>query len=235
MTSVPSFKQYPFDGHDELCLSLGRNHTKRVLIVPPLFDEMNRMRRILVDVMRNLESHKISSFLMDLPGTNESRLQLEDMDVSRWQQAVSVCSEQMKTKHIASVRGGALALPPSDEISHWMLAPVKGSALLRTMMRSRVAGDKEAGKETTIAGLATEAESQAIELAGNIISPGMYQSLAEAKPISRSNQRIVRLKNDSKEADSRIEGSAIWLRAEPDSDPVLSSAMAQNIADWVRQ
>jgi hypothetical protein len=44
----------------------------RLLIVPALFDEGNRMRRLTVEVMRRLAASGIASVLPDLPGLQES-------------------------------------------------------------------------------------------------------------------------------------------------------------------
>ena len=43
-----------------------------IMILPSLFEEANRMRRILVEVMRGLVASGLASALPDLPGTNES-------------------------------------------------------------------------------------------------------------------------------------------------------------------
>ncbi|ASK87766.1 hypothetical protein [Sphingorhabdus sp. SMR4y] len=203
------------------------------MLVPPLFDEMNRMRKMLVDVMQALHALDISSFLPDLPGTNESLLPLEQATLAGWQQAVEACAQQHQITHIASFRAGVLTVAEMPAASHWMLSPVKGAAILRTMMRTRVAADREAGLTTSLSGLTEQAGAGPIELAGNIIGSDLFSQLNAAGIPALQNQRIVRLASDNKPGDVQIDGSALWLRAEPDDDPAMSSAIAQDIAAWM--
>lgn len=203
------------------------------MLVPPLFDEMNRMRKMLVDVMQALHALDITSFLPDLPGTNESLLPLEQATLAGWQQAVEACAQQHQITHIASFRAGVLTVAEMPAASHWMLSPVKGAAILRTMMRTRVAADREAGLTTSLSGLTEQAGAGPIELAGNIIGSDLFSQLNAAGIPALQNQRIVRLASDNKPGDVQIDGSALWLRAEPDDDPAMSSAIAQDIAAWM--
>jgi len=203
------------------------------MLVPPLFDEMNRMRKMLVDVMQALHALDISSFLPDLPGTNESLLPLEQATLAGWQQAVEACAQQHQITHMASFRAGVLTVAEMPAASHWMLSPVKGAAILRTMMRTRVAADREAGLTTSLSGLTEQAGAGPIELAGNSIGSDLFSQLNAAGIPALQNQRIVRLASDNKPGDVQIDGSALWLRAEPDDDPAMSSAIAQDIAAWM--
>ena len=83
-------------------------HKRQILIVPPLFDEMNRVRRVLASAMRSLTERGVGSALIDLPGCNESLVRLEEQDLAIWRAAVLACAEQLGATHIASLRGGAL-------------------------------------------------------------------------------------------------------------------------------
>jgi hypothetical protein len=56
----------------------------RLLIVPALFDEGNRMRRLTVEVMRRLAASGIASVLPDLPGLQESTFPLERANLGLW-------------------------------------------------------------------------------------------------------------------------------------------------------
>ncbi len=235
MTSPPAFVDYEFADRKELCLCKGTPAAPRVLLVPPLFDEMNRMRRMLVDVMQSLESLQICSFLPDLPGTNESLVALDQISLADWQGAVQACAQQHDISHLASFRGGALAVAALPGASHWIFTPAKGATILRTMLRTKVAADREAGRNTGLAELTAQAETGPIELAGNIIGPELFAQLNAADIPEMENQRIVRLESDSKPADGQIAGSALWLRAEPDDDPAMSAAIARDIAGWMRQ
>jgi len=145
VTVTARLRSYSFEGFDEQLLGFGGANDERcILIIPPLFDEMNRVRRMLVQTMRELSGRRISSVLPDLPGTNESRAKLLDQDLDTWRAALSAAAAQVGATHVASLRGGTLI---DDGVSapHWRLAPVKGSNLLKAMLRTRIAGDKEAG------------------------------------------------------------------------------------------
>jgi alpha-beta hydrolase superfamily lysophospholipase len=131
---------YSFDGQDEYCPGIDPGAPKalrRILLVAPLFDEMNRTRRLLVSTMRALADRGIASFLPDLPGTNESTAALADQYLTRWQAAIAVAAEQHGTTHIASIRGGALVDLASPYLPHWRLSPAKGSSLLKVMLRTQ--------------------------------------------------------------------------------------------------
>jgi hypothetical protein len=203
------------------------------MLVPPLFDEMNRMRRMLVDIMRALDSLQICSFLPDLPGTNESLVPLEQVAVSDWQSAMKSCAQQYHISHITSFRGGALTVSALHEADHWIFSPVKGATILRTMLRTKVASDRESGLNTSMAGLSAQAKAGPIELAGNILGPDLFAQLNAANVPVLQNQRVVRLISDNKPGDVQIAGSPLWLRAEPDADPAMSLAMAQDISAWM--
>ena len=235
MTAIPAFVSYEFADCKELCLSLAAQSGRRVMLVPPLFDEMNRMRKMLVDVMRSLEAHEIASFLPNLPGTNESLRPLEQTMLSDWQKALEACAQQHQISHIASFRGGALAVAEMKTANHWIFSPVKGATILRTMMRTKVAADREAGLNIGLAELAARAKTGPLELAGNIIGSDLFTQLNAAEIPSMDNQRIVRLKSDNKPGDVQIPGTALWLRAEPDDDLDMSAAIAQDIAAWIGQ
>lgn len=230
---APAFVDYEFAGRKELCLCHSTGSTRRVLLVPPLFDEMNRMRKMLVDVMHALGSFEISSFLPDLPGTNESLVALEQVSLSDWRQSLQACARQHDISHIASFRAGTLAVAEMEAARHWIFSPVKGATILRTMMRTRVAADRESGLNTSLAELSGQAGVGSLELAGNILGSQLFAQLNAAEIPDMISQRIVRLEADSKPADSHIAGSALWLRAEPDEDPAMSFAIAQDIAQWM--
>lgn len=235
MNSSIEFSSYPIGEFHELCLLAGKPSRPKILIVPPLFDEMNRMRRMLIDVMRSLANWEISTCLMDLPGTNESMLPRDQASLSLWQESVQSCADHMETNHIASFRGGILAVDLLPAADHWQFSPIKGRTLLRTMMRTRIASDKESGVITKVSELEELAKTKPVELAGNQINPTLFSELQSAHPPELQNQRVARLLTDSKPCDIGLEGSALWLRAEPDADISLSKAIAKDLADWIGQ
>lgn len=198
-----------------------------VLIVPPLFDEANRLRRTLVLAMRALAADGFAAVLPDLPGQNESLVSVDAADLTQWQDALAMVAEGIDGPVVvASVRGGTLIDHRAKAAGWWRLAPVGGASLLRTMMRARVAADREAGIESSLDGLQEAAKSAPLLLAGNALSPAMVAQLgsAEAQPVDPL--RTVGL------GAGGIAGTPLWLRAEPGEDAAMASAIAADIAAW---
>ncbi len=223
--TAPEYLTYRFAGHDEFCLSFGSDRARRILIIPPLFDEMNRMRSVLVTSMRDLAGRGVGSVLIDLPGCNESLALLEKQGLNSWREAVTACATQLAVTHIASMRGAALIDNSCADLPHWRLAPVKGASLLKTMIRTRIAGEKEAGNSTTEAQLLAQAEAAPIELAGNMLGANMVAQLAVAEPVTHANFVERKLGED-------IVGSPLWLRAEPQDDANFAANIAADLDHW---
>ncbi|QTD56458.1 hypothetical protein [Parasphingorhabdus cellanae] len=234
MTAALDYARYHFEGHDELCLRAGVGHPTTILIIPPLFDEMNRMRRMLVDMMRLLNERGIGSALPDLPGMNESLFPQEQTNLMICRQALVECFATLpKCRHIASFRSGCLIDDFTDSAEKWRLSPVKGLKLLRMMMRARIASDKEAGLSTDMTQLAVEAEQGHVNLAGNHISSTLFSELQDAAPEPSDIIRTAVLENNASAANVRLAGSALWLRAEPGDDMLLSGAIATDLTSWI--
>lgn len=198
-----------------------------ILIVPPLFEEANRTRRTLVLAMRALAASGFAAVLPDLAGQNDSLVALDEVDLARWQGALAGTAAKIDGPVIvASVRGGALIDHKAKAAAWWRLAPVGGASLLRTLMRARVAADREAGVNSSLESLQAAAQSESVLLAGNMLSPAMVTQLgaAEAQPVEP-------LRSISLGADG-VAGTALWLRAEPGEDAAMAYAIAADIAAW---
>jgi hypothetical protein len=222
--SRSEYRTYSFNGHDEFCLCFGAWHARQILIIPPLFDEMNRTRRMLVQAMRDLDKRGVGSMLVDLPGCNESMAGLAEQSLDSWRAAVAACAEQLGATHVSSLRGGAL-VDDASALPHWRLAPAKGSSLLKAMIRTRIAGEKEAGKATTEAELMGAARAAPLELGGNMLGPDMVARLVTAEPAPLANLTERKLGED-------ISGSPLWLRAEPQDDAAMSASIAADLDRW---
>ena len=198
-----------------------------ILIVPPLFEEANRTRRTLVLTMRALAAQGFAAILPDLPGQNESLVPLVDVDLNRWQDAVAeIVAEIDGPVIVASVRGGALIDHVAKAAAWWRLAPVGGASLLRTLMRSRVSADREAGLTSSLESLQAEAKTAPLLLAGNRLSPAMVAQLGVSEAQAMEPLRSVGLGADG------IAGTPLWLRAEPGEDAAMAEAIAADIAAW---
>jgi hypothetical protein len=200
-----------------------------VLSVPPLFEEANRARRTLVLAMRALAAEGCAALLPDLPGQNESPIPLVEADLTRWRAALGEVADGIDGPLIvASLRGGALIDHEASAAAWWRLAPVGGASLLRTLLRARVAADREAGIASTLDGLQAEATTAPLLLAGNLLSPAMIAELGAAEVQPVEPLRSIALGADG------LAGTPLWLRAEPGEDAGMAEAIAADITGWSR-
>ena len=200
-----------------------------ILFAPPLFEEANRTRRTLVLAMRALAADGFATLLPDLPGQNESLVLLEQVDLASWQSALAEAAAAIDGPLIiASLRGGALIDHHAKAAAWWRLAPVGGASLLRTLMRARVAADREAGLASSLDSLQTEAATAPLLLAGNRLSPTMTAQLGSAETQPVASLRAVTLGSGA----DAIAGTPLWLRAEPGEDTAMAKAIAADIAAW---
>jgi pimeloyl-ACP methyl ester carboxylesterase len=205
-----------------------------ILFVPPLFEEANRLRRTLVMTMRALAQLGYDSLFPDLPGQNDSLTPTENVTLDDWRSALrNVARAEDAPVIVASWRGGALIDHAADNaIGWWRMSPVAGASLVKTMLRTRIAGEKEAGRSINTDTLRTQFSADGIgELGGNILSAAMLDMLDSAVAADVGPLRQVQ----PGEGSDRITGSALWLRAEPGEDPAMARAMAADIADWASQ
>lgn len=208
--------RYPCPGGDEFALAFDRQRAHRLLIVPALFDEANRLRRLTVEVMRRLDAAGIDCVLPDLPGCNESLQPLETQTLDSWRAAMAAAAAHFGASHVLGIRGGALVLPA---LPGWRYAPVKGANLLRQMLRARIVVAKEAGLAETQDSLLAAGARDGLELVGYRLGPDLLAQLqaAESAPASDIPQDLV--------------GSAgLWLRAEPGEDRAQADALAAILA-----
>lgn len=207
---------------EEYALAFERGAAQRLLIIPALFDEGHRMRRLCVDVMRRLGGSGINCILPDLPGTNESKADLGTLALADWLAAASAAASHFDATHVLSIRGGGLVVPA--DLPGWRYGPIKGASLLRTLIRARVLSSREAGREENGEGLLIEAQEHGIELAGYRLSAAMVQQLRAAQP----NAELAEIEQDL------LGGSPLWLRAEPDADAAQADALAAYLTMAIR-
>lgn len=224
MRPQPLHIYYNTAGQSEYGLRFGPADADRiVLILPPLFDEMNRTRRMIVEAMRHLAKRDVASLLPDLPGSNESRTALSEQSMESWRRAASDAAIQSEATHVVSIRGGSL-LDDAAGLPICRLAPVKGASLLKTLLRARISADKEAGLVTSAEQLIIEGQRHGLNLAGHAIGPAMLGDLEKALPVLSDATTEAAL--------SEVAGAALWLRSEPDDSPEMSAALAGYIDQW---
>jgi hypothetical protein len=130
---------------DELALAFDAGNEIRVLVAPALFDEANKLRHFTVEMMRRLAGAGIDSFLPDLPGCNESPQDLAGIEPEDWSTALGAAARHFGANRLLAIRGGGLVAPPA--LAGWHYGPVKGSSLLRTMLRgAQLARGRARGK-----------------------------------------------------------------------------------------
>lgn len=212
------------ESSEEYALAFDHGREQRLLIIPALFDEMNRMRRFTVEVMRRLDASGIDCVLPDLPGTNESLAPLETQSLGSWQAAMKAAAAHFRTTHVLAIRGGAMLVP--DSLPGWLYAPAKGSAILRQILRARTLASKEAGREEKREDLVSLALSEGIELAGYRIGPQLFADLEEADAGPGDGLSVIE--------QAMLGGPGLWLRAEPGESRELADALAAILAIGMR-
>jgi hypothetical protein len=207
---------------EEFALSFDDQRRHRLLIVPPLFAEMNRMRRLLAQAMRVLDDDGIDSMLPDLPGTNESLQPLFGQSLHGWRTAMARAAQGFGATHVLAVRGGALIFP--NALPGWVLEPVMGASILRQMVRARVLAAREAGRHEDSATLLDTSRTEGLLLAGYDLGPALIAGLESARPLDEGQREI-------RQGD--LGGAALWLRAEPGDDPAQASRLAAIVAGGI--
>lgn len=208
----------------EYALCFDATRAWRLLIVPALFEEANRLRRLTVEVMRRLDGAGIDSFLPDLPGGNESLQPLAEQSPELWRQAMAAAAAHFGATHILGMRGGALIMPAG--LPGWHYAPVNGASMLRQMFRARILADREAGRDETQEGLMAVGREQGIDLSGYRLGPGFLAEFESLKPLATPNVQTI--------DQAMVGGGGLWLRAEPGEDRTQADALAAILAIGIK-
>lgn len=204
-------------GAREYAVGFRRDRAVRLLIVPALFEEANRTRRMLVEAMRRLDAAEIDTLLPDLPGCNESLAAFSVQTLESWREAMVRAARHFDTTHVLAVRGGALVAP---EQPGWALEPTPGASLLRHLVRARRIAAREAGRDERAEDLMQQGRAQGLELAGYRCDAALIAGLEAALPAPHLTPIGL----------SELGGMALWSRSEPGEDPTQSTALAARIA-----
>ncbi len=205
---------------DEFALSFERGRATRVLIVPALFDEASRMRRLTIDTMRRLDGAGIDSFLPELPGCGDSCQPIEAQTPAIWRAAMAAAATHFAATHVLAIRGGAMVMP--DGLPGWRYAPVKGASLLRQMLRARIMAAREAGRSETSEALLEQGKRAGLELAGYRLGAEFITDFSELEPADTPDLSDIE--------QELIGGAGLWLRAEPGEDRQQTDALAAYLA-----
>jgi hypothetical protein len=214
-----AYEQYRTPRGYEWMMRVGDPRTPPVLIVPPLFEELNRTRALIAGLMRRLAVDGHGCWLPDLGGTSESVTPLEQVGWPDWCEDIAAAADHIeeasgKAPLIASIRGGCLVDHDASGHCWWRFAPVAGASLVRDMERASLAGGAE--------------------FAGYPASPELKAGIGGATAAPIANLRTLRLATDAAEADWKVEGPALWRRSEPGNSPELVEILSKDIAEWRR-
>lgn len=191
-------------------LQSGLRDNLQLLVIEPLFEEANRCRRLIAQILRTLDAAGIDSAIAELPGTGESITDVADVRLADWRGALA----SYRPRFVASFRGGALL----DDASHaeriWRFAPESGARIVRDLRRTALSSGND------------------MLFAGHALTESFLADL-EAGSLTGSAARTVRLASDPSEADVKITGSPLWRRAEPGEDPALAAALADDLINWI--
>ncbi len=212
-------------GGEELLVGFDRGRPVRVLVLPALFDEANKLRRFTIEAMRRLDAAGIDSLLPDLPGCNESLELLQQQTLGGWREAALAAAQLLGATHVLAIRAGALVAPAT--LPGWHYAAQSGPKLLRGMIRARTIAAREAGKFETYEGLTAAGRETGLTLGGWSLGAAMVADLETAEPSLAPGQSDI--------TQTTLGGPGLWLRAEPDEDAAqadrLAEIIVQNLAE----
>ncbi len=217
---APRVHPYIAGGEREFMLAYGPDNGPQLLILQPLFEEMNRCRALVAALCRDLARRGFGCWLPDLPGTGESPRALETVDWPLWNEAVRAVATLIEERsgHSAScvsLRGGTLL--DGIDARRWRFAPTSGRSLLSDLRRSALAGG---GDPTTPAGYQ--------------LSTALNDALQAANVVADDDARMLRLVSDDHPADRHIDAAPLWRRPEPTRDDALATLLAEDIVEWQR-
>lgn len=209
---------YPY-GDSEFMLAYGPQTGPQLLVLQPLFEEMNRCRAMIAGVCRALAERGIGTWLPDLPGTGESLRALDTIEWEDWLHAVEAAANLVQAQTGTSpatvaIRGGALLDRPLLQRT-LRLTPTSGRSLLSDLRRSALASGSDPAHP-----------------AGYTLSPALAEALAAAEPAPVGDIRTIRLSTDDRPADRHIDGQPLWRRPEPMADAGTVHALVEEIVAW---
>lgn len=192
-----------------------------VLILQPLFEEANRMRRTLGLMARALDDRGVGVAIPDFPGMGEQPLGADKISVRDIETASKALCDALASHGrpilVASFRAACLFDTLPGASANWRFAPEPGDRLVRTLMRTET---PEESNETLIF------------VNGQLVSRDFLDELSRLPLPDPSRLRTLRLASDRAEADRHVGASPLWRHAEPGEDPALADLLAEDILQW---
>lgn len=230
---APRIDHYNWSGGREVLLRFGPDTGPVVILALPLFEEANRTRTFAVGLLRRLAERGIAGLLPDVPGQGESLVPVAGLSVPRMADALTALSHRClangRRAYAVGIRSGALLDTLAPCSGRWHLAPQDADSLLRDLHRTWRAAGNDGDREAMMYG------ADAVEIAGNVLSPNLLTSFSAAAPFDQAGtpRRVVRLSSDPAPADRHVDAAPLWRCAEPGDDPALAELLADDIAAWI--
>ncbi len=208
---------------EEMALVFKATGGNRLLVLPPLLEEANRLRRQLREVMRLLSLRGIASVLPDLPGCNESLAPLGKQTLAGWRTAAEAAAGHFGATHVLAVRTGAAIAPA--ELPGWLYAPQAPARALTSLARAQSLSEAEAGGGRQPAENIAEAREHGGLLAGWSLGSEMVRELEQGTEVQTGKRQVVN--------HEEIGGSPLWLRAEIGEDADQAKTLAGLLAQGI--
>lgn len=226
---APRFWHYESLGGDQPMMSFGPDTGPHLLIIPPLFEELNRTRKLISDVMRALAAKDITSHLPDLPGTGESETDLVDTNWSDWLNAVKSAANACTATAVLAIRGGCLLDGAMASLPVMRFSPFEGKRLIRDLVRSRSLNDSSFDSN---AQKAVFTGGPTI-LGGYPITSTLACAVRDAEIAEFGSTKTLRLETEHGDADDHLAGPPLWRRAEPSGSDELTGALTAAVSSWI--
>ena len=244
MTGDPRIESYEWAGGREAMLRFGPKGGPVVVAALPLFEEANRTRALIVNVLRDLSSRGIGGALPDIPGQGESSLATVGARLPDWRCAFAAAASQVGHRsYVFAVRGGALIDGEAKAIARVHLAPERGASLVRNLLRARRAAAIADG----VRPLPDDDPDQVgppLQLAGNIVDRSLLRELMSAEPsqadrvlalfpaIGGADRLLAPNRTPNRDGDlPRFRKP--WTSSEPIADPELVKVLVDDIVSWI--
>lgn len=208
------------------CVVRGPEIGPGVLLIQPLFEEMNRTRRLLAQITGRLAAAGVRSWMPDLPGTGDA---LGEMNWADWQHKILSFHTNIESQHseivrIIAIRGGSLLA--NEFPDRYVLSPVMtGAVIIRDLLRTRAMANPDSPTER-VESLAARLKSEPLDLAGYPISPVMASALERATT-DTAGARVVTV------GDGGFAGPPVWRQSEPADASLLADDIAADIKSWI--
>lgn len=209
MPVIPLFVDV--NGRRLFCLmhaAAGDKPTRRLLVLPPFAEEMNKSRPVLARLLPALAARGYACLVPDLFGTGDSEGRLEEAAWPQWRDELVALDAWFAARVpdtapvYLAIRSGALLLSdvlaraPAQAAAHVMLwQPVlDGARFLQQFLRIRVMASRMAGGTESQAMLEERlAQGEPVEVAGYMLTSRLTQGLREARLSELPSHRVANL------------------------------------------